>query len=82
VTMKILGYGLGGRGSIPGKVKSILFSAASRQGPKTTQCTILWIPGGKIYSGVKLTIRLHLVQRSRMVELHIHAPHMPSWRNA
>jgi hypothetical protein len=40
------------------------------------------LPGGLIDRRVKLTIRLNLVPRSRMVELHLHSPHMSSWHIA
>jgi hypothetical protein len=72
------GDGLDGRGSISWKDKIFLFSIASRPAVGPTQPPIQWVPwalspGGK-RQGVKLTTHLHLVPRSRMVELYLHSP--------
>jgi hypothetical protein len=40
-----MGYGLGGRGSIPGKGKIFLFFIASRPALGRTQAPILRVPG-------------------------------------
>jgi hypothetical protein len=40
-----MGYGLDGRGSIPGRDKVFLFFIASRQGMGPTQPPIQWLPG-------------------------------------
>jgi hypothetical protein len=69
------GYGLDDWGSIPGRGKIVLFSTEYRPALGPTQPPIHWIPGvlslrvsGK---GVRLTIHLYLVTRSRMVELYL-----------
>jgi hypothetical protein len=63
--------------SIPGKDKIFLFSVASRPPLEPTQLTIQWVPilHPRKESGrsVKLTTHLHLVPRSRMVELYVHS---------
>jgi hypothetical protein len=73
-----IGYGLNGQGSIPGKGK-ILFSSPQHPdwlGP--TQPPIQWVPGalplGVKRPGREVTTHLHLVLRSRMVELYLHSP--------
>jgi hypothetical protein len=53
VSMMIPGYGLGGRGSIPGRVNIFLVSAAYRPDLETTQPTIQCVPGEAISLGVK-----------------------------
>jgi hypothetical protein len=73
------GYGLDGRGSISGRGKKFFFTP---QRPDW-----LWDPPSLLYnwyrghvpqgySGLmmKLTTNLHLVPRSRMVELYLHSP--------
>jgi hypothetical protein len=69
-----MAYGLDGRGSIPSRAR--FFSAPQRLGP--TQAPIQWVPGalprGWSGRGVKLTSHVHLVPRSRMVELCLHSP--------
>jgi hypothetical protein len=65
------------QGSIPRRVKKF-FSSAQR--PQCLRSTILlynWhrglFPCGKSGQGLKLTTHLHLVPRSRMVELYFHS---------
>jgi hypothetical protein len=41
----VTGYGLDGRGSIPGRDKIFLFSIASRPALGPTQRPIQWVPG-------------------------------------
>jgi hypothetical protein len=71
------GYGLDGRVSIPSRSKIFLFSTESRPALGTTHSLIQWVPGAlpqvvkKTGRGVKLTAHLHLVPRSRMVELYL-----------
>jgi hypothetical protein len=61
-------FGLDGWGSIPCRVKIFLFSTASRPTMGPTQPSIQVVPG-QSGRGINLTIYLHLVPRSRMVEL-------------
>jgi hypothetical protein len=70
------GYGLNGRGSNPGKEN--IFSYAQRLdrlcGPPSLLSNVFGgssFPGGKTGRDVKLTSHLHLVPRSRMVELYL-----------
>jgi hypothetical protein len=67
------GYGLDGRGSVPVRGKIFLFSIAPGPALEPIQSHIQWIPvavsPGQSGRGVKLTTYLHLVPRSRMVEL-------------
>jgi hypothetical protein len=74
-----MGYGIDCRGSNPGKGKIFLSSAASRPslGPTSASYpmgTGADFPRGKAEMGMKLTIHIHLVPRSRMVELYLHSP--------
>jgi hypothetical protein len=64
------GYGMDGRGSILGRSKIFVF-IASRPALGPTQPPIQWLFPGL---GVKLPTYLHLVLRSRMVELYLHSP--------
>jgi hypothetical protein len=41
----------------------------------------VWLPRGQRGQGVKMTTRLYLAPRSRMVELYLHSP-MSSWHSA
>jgi hypothetical protein len=54
------------------------YSTASRLAQDPTQLLIQWVPGlfprGWSRQGVKLTTHLHLVLRSRMVELYLQSP--------
>jgi hypothetical protein len=68
------GYGLDGRVSIPGQGKYFsVFSTAFRQALRSIQHPIQWVRG-EISPGVKVATHLHLVLRSRMVELYLHSP--------
>jgi hypothetical protein len=69
---KAKGYGLHGRGSIAGRGKIFLFSTACRLTSRPAQPPIQWVPGA-FSLGVKLTTHLHLLPRSRMVELYLHS---------
>jgi hypothetical protein len=80
-------YALDGRGSIPnrGKKFSPLHSLQTDSGTHTGPILVQWIPrvliAGVNSRSVKLTTHLHLVPRSRMVELSP-LPHRPLWRGA
>jgi hypothetical protein len=71
----VTGYGLDGRGSIPGRGKIFLFSIASRPVLRPTQPPIKWVPGA-ISLGVKRPgceadhSPISLVE----VELYLHSP--------
>jgi hypothetical protein len=73
------GYGLGGRGSIPGRSK-ILFCTTQRPNrlwdPPSLLCNGYrgLFPWGSIGQVAMLTTQLHLVPRSRMKELYLHFP--------
>jgi hypothetical protein len=63
------------------KGKIFFFSIASRPALRPTQPPIQWVPWellprGLLCSGVKLTTHLHLVPRSRRVELYLHSPYV------
>jgi hypothetical protein len=83
--LRATGYGLDGPSSIPGRAKiSLLHSVQTCFGAHTASYpmdTEGEFPGGLSGRGVKLTAHLHLVPRSRMVELHLHSS-MSSWRGA
>jgi hypothetical protein len=64
------GYGLNVRGSSPVRVKNFLFSTASRPALGSTQPPIQWVLG-PLSPEVKLTASLHLVPKSKMVELYL-----------
>jgi hypothetical protein len=72
------GYGLGGRGLIAAGARFFSFFLASRAVLGPTQPPIQWVP--RVLSpwesgqGMKLTTHLHLVLRSRMMELYLHSP--------
>jgi hypothetical protein len=71
------GYGMDGRGSTSGSVMIFLFSIASTPALGPTQPPIQWVPGSPS-PGVKRHVRelnthLHLVPRSRMVELNLNS---------
>jgi hypothetical protein len=51
---------------------SLLHSVQTALG--STQPPVQWVPGGKTAGGEKLTTHLHLVPRSRMMELYRHSP--------
>jgi hypothetical protein len=72
------GYDLDGSGSIPGRGKVFLFSTAFRPALGPTNPPIPRIPAaispGVKRPGMKLTTHLHLVPRSRMVDLYLHSP--------
>jgi hypothetical protein len=74
-----MGYGLDGQGPTPGRGKIFLF-IVSRPASRTTQPSIQWVPGlispGSSGRGVKLITNLHLVPRSRMMEVYIHSPYV------
>jgi hypothetical protein len=72
-----MGYGLGGRGSIPGKGKRFVFHfpTTSRLTLGPTQPPTQWAPG-PLSPRVKRLGREadHSPPRSRMVELYLHSP--------
>jgi hypothetical protein len=71
-------YGLDGGGSIPGKNKGFLSSAHypdQIRCPLTSIQWVSWAPSlDESGRGVKLTTRLQLMPRSRMVKLFFHSP--------
>jgi hypothetical protein len=79
------GYGLDGRGSIPGRDKMFLFPIAPRAlGP--TQFPIQWVPGA-LSSGIKRSGREDDHSSPSSVEVKDDGaipllPHTPSWRGA
>jgi hypothetical protein len=64
----VTGYMLDGPGSIPGSARFLI----SPQRPDRLCGPLSLLSNG--YRGVKLTTHLHLVPRSRMVELYLHSP--------
>jgi hypothetical protein len=80
-TQKKKPLGVEGVGSFPGRGKIFLFSTASRPALGPTQ------PPGALSLRIKRQGReadhhLHLVPRSRMVELIRSLPHMSSWHDS
>jgi hypothetical protein len=67
-----MGYGLDDPGSIPGSRKNFIFSTASRPNMGPAQPPIQWVLGVK-RPWLEAVTHLHLVPRSRMVELYIHS---------
>jgi hypothetical protein len=63
-----------------------LFSTVSRPALGPTQPPIQWVTGalspGVEWQGVKLITHLHLLPRSRMVELYFLSPHTSPWHSA
>jgi hypothetical protein len=73
------GYGLDYPGSSFGMDKMFLLSTPYRPATGSTQHCIQWVPGalspeGKAGRGVKLTTYLHLIPRSRKMELYLNFP--------
>jgi hypothetical protein len=72
------GYGLDGWGSIFGRVKRFFCSPKRSVPSEALSAPIQWITGalprGYSGQGVKLITYLHLVSRSRMMELYLHSP--------
>jgi hypothetical protein len=58
--------------------RDFLFSTECRKALGPTWCPTHWVPEvfcpGKTGRGAELTTHLHLVPRSRMLELHLHSP--------
>jgi hypothetical protein len=72
------GYGLDGRGSIPGKGKRFIScpqcpDRLCRPPRHLSYGYCRLFPLGSSGRGVKLTTHLHLAPRSRMVKLHLHS---------
>jgi hypothetical protein len=65
------GYRLKGRGSIPSRDRIILFSSRPALG-----LTRGPFPRGKSGRGLTLTTHLHLLPKSRTVELFLHSPYL------
>jgi hypothetical protein len=73
------GYGLVGRGSIPGRGKRLVSTPQRPDrlwGPPSLLYNVYLGPfqGGLSGRGMKLTTHLRLTPRSRMVELYFHSP--------
>jgi hypothetical protein len=72
-----MGYGLDGRGSVPDRGKIFLLFIASRPALKPTQTPKQWVQGALSsrvkQQEVKMKSHLHIVLRSRMVELYLHS---------
>jgi hypothetical protein len=69
--------GLDGRGSISGSDRISLFSTSSKTGPSSPLSNRYRGGGlalGVKWPGLEATTRLHLVSRSRMVEVYLHSP--------
>jgi hypothetical protein len=80
-------YSDGLRVRFPAGANFFLFSTASKPALRPTQHPIQWTfgalsPGGKSGKGVKLTTHLHLVPRSRKVEIYLHSSDTSSWYGA
>jgi hypothetical protein len=72
----VMGYGLGGRGSIPGR-DNRFFSTPQHPAPAPSLLSNGYrrlYPWGVKRPGVELTTHLHLVPSSRIVELYLHSP--------
>jgi hypothetical protein len=55
--------------------EDIILSPAPRPAVGPTQPPSQWVPGGGLFPPrVKLTTQLHLVPRTRMVEIYLHSP--------
>jgi hypothetical protein len=71
------GYAMDGRGSNPGSDKIFLFSISSGPALGPNQPPTQWLSGSLSLRGngwgVKMTTHLHLVPRSRIVELYFHS---------
>jgi hypothetical protein len=74
-----VGYGLHGSGSILGREKVLLFSVTSRPALGPTQPPIQWVLWAV---SPRVKRHLHIVSRSRMMELYLHFPHTTSWSGA
>jgi hypothetical protein len=76
---------LDSRGSVPGRGKIFLFSTASRLTLRLSQLYPIGTDGvfsGRLSGrGMKLITHLHLVPRSRMMELYFHSAAL-SWTGA
>jgi hypothetical protein len=64
----------------PGWMEVVRFPTGARNSSvllnfqtRSTLSPVQWISGA-VFLGVKLTTHLHLVRRSRMVELYLHCP--------
>jgi hypothetical protein len=74
-----MGYGLDGRGANPGRFNTLFSSPKLPKRPwdppsflhSGYRALYPWVSNGR---GMKLTIKLYLVPRSRMVELYLHYP--------
>jgi hypothetical protein len=82
-----MGYGLDSRGSIPSRVNQFFFSfTASRPAVEPTEPPTQWVAGhlssGVMQRGCEAVYLVHLVPRSRMVELYLLSTHTPLWLGA
>jgi hypothetical protein len=68
-----MAYELKGQGSIPGRGKSLFFVQSVQTGYGAHPAIFLVGTGGSFLWG-KAAIHLHLMARSRMVELYLHYP--------
>jgi hypothetical protein len=71
------GYGFDGRASILGRARDFSLLNSVQTGSGAHPASYLMCIGGpflegKAAGGLKLTTRLHLVPRSKMVELYLH----------
>jgi hypothetical protein len=82
-----MGYRLDGWGLIPGRDKRF-FSSLQCPGQFWGPCRLLYngdwglFPQDYSSQGMKLTTPLHLLPKSRMVELYFPLPDMSSWHVA